>query len=159
MLGSRHPPRSRDRAGARCAHPLLARRAALAAARSRDRTRPHADINARKHHRSARRVCLFGGRSLSRLGSPPMLIRPHYALLPEDERETWTREQLEAMDARFSAALEEAFRLGLESRESAAGQVKLPVSLGPRWVTPLTREIREGLWRSSAANALVFVAR
>ena len=78
---------------------------------------------------------------------------------PADERiGSWIREELEAMNARFTERLEEAFRLGLESRESAAGQVKL-VSLGPRWVTPLTREIREGLWRSSAANALVFIAR
>ena len=71
----------------------------------------------------------------------------------------WTREQLIEMNARFAERLEEAFWLGLESRESAAGQVKLPASLGPRWVTPLTREIREGLWRSSAADTPVFVAR
>ena len=59
-----------------------------------------------------------------------------------DERDgPWTREQLIEMDARFTERLEEAFRLGLESRESAAGQVKLSVGLGPRWVTPLTREI------------------
>jgi len=77
-----------------------------------------------------------------------------------DERDgLWSREQLIEMNARFTERLEEAFRLGLESRESAAGQVKLPASLGPRRVTPLTREIQEGLWRSSAANALVFVAR
>jgi len=71
----------------------------------------------------------------------------------------WSREQLVEMDARFVAALERAFELGLESRASAANQVKLPASTGPRRVTPLTREIQEGLWRSSAANALVFVAR
>ena len=71
----------------------------------------------------------------------------------------WTREQLETMNDQFAAALERAFELGLEHRESAAGQVKLPVGLGPRWVTPLTREIQEGLWRSSAANALVFITR
>ena len=71
----------------------------------------------------------------------------------------WSHEQLVEMDARFTERLEEAFRSGLESRESAASQVKLPMSLGPRWATPLTREIQEGLWRSSAANALVFVAR
>jgi hypothetical protein len=77
----------------------------------------------------------------------------------EDELDgLWSRERLIEMNTRFAERLEEAFRLGLESRESAAGQVKL-VSLGPRWVTPLTREIREGLWRSSAANALVFIAR
>jgi hypothetical protein len=79
--------------------------------------------------------------------------------MPGDECETWTREQLLEMNASFAAALEHAFELGLESRASAAGQVKLPVSLGPRWATPLTREIQEGLWRSSAANALVFIAR
>jgi hypothetical protein len=79
---------------------------------------------------------------------------------PADELNgSWSREQLEAQNATFAAALERAFELGLESRESAADQVKLPVSLGPRWVTPLTREIQEGLWRSSAANALVFIAR
>ena len=71
----------------------------------------------------------------------------------------WSRERLVEMDARFVAALERAFELGLESRASATNQVKLPASLGPRWVTPLTREIQEGLWRSSAANALVFIAR
>jgi hypothetical protein len=69
----------------------------------------------------------------------------------------WTREELVEMNTRFTERLEEAFRLGLESRESAAGQVKLPASLGPRWTTPLTREIQEGLWRSSAS--VVFVAR
>ena len=77
-----------------------------------------------------------------------------------DERDgPWSREQLEEMNARFTERLEEAFRLGLESRASAANQVKLPASTGPRRVTPLPREIQEGLWRSSAANALVFVAR
>ena len=87
--------------------------------------------------------------------------RLHYVSLPipGDECETWTREQLVEMNARFVDRLEEAFRLGLENRASASGQVALPASSGPRWVTPLTREIQEGLWRSSAANALVFVAR
>ena len=87
--------------------------------------------------------------------------RLHYVSLPipGDECETWTREQLVEMNARFVDRLEQAFELGLENRKSAAAQVNLPVSLGPRWVTPLTREIQEGLWRSSAANALVFVAR
>src|SRR5262249_16477651 len=85
----------------------------------------------------------------------------HYVSLPMpgDECETWTREQLLEMNARFAAALDKAVELGLESRKSAAGQVALPASSGPRWVTPLTREIREGLWRSSAANALVFITR
>jgi hypothetical protein len=79
---------------------------------------------------------------------------------PEDARDgPWSREQLETMNAQFVAAMERAFELGLESRASAANQVKLPVSLGPRWATPLTREIQEGLWRSSAASALVMVVR
>ena len=74
-----------------------------------------------------------------------------------DERDgLWSHEQLEEMNARFTERLEEAFRLGLESRASAAGQVKLPVSPVPRRVTPLVREIQDGLWRSAD---LVFVAR
>jgi len=87
--------------------------------------------------------------------------RLHYVSLPipGDECETWTREQLVEMNARFVDRLEQAFELGLENRKSAAAQVNLPASPGPRWATPLTREIQEGLWRSSAANALVFVAR
>ena len=89
----------------------------------------------------------------------PLFIDDHCVDPGDPELGTWSREQLEAMNARFTERLEEAFRLGLESRASASNQVKLPVSLGPRWVTPLTREIQEGLWRSSAANALVFVAR
>ena len=91
---------------------------------------------------------------LSRLRSPL-----HYMCAPEDELETWTKEQLVEMNARFTDRLEEAFRLGLESRESAASQVKLAAGSGPRWTTPLTREIQEGLWRSSAASALVMVVR
>jgi len=85
---------------------------------------------------------------------------PHLKYDPNDDRDgPWTHEQLIEMDARFAERLEEAFRLGLERRESAAGQVKLPASTGPRWTTPLTREIQEGLWRSSAASALVMVVR
>jgi len=85
---------------------------------------------------------------------------PYLTYDPNDDRDgPWTREQLIEMDARFTERLEEAFRLGLERRESAAGQIKLKPSLGPRWATPLTREIQEGLWRSSAANALVFITR
>jgi len=87
------------------------------------------------------------------------MLSPFYALLPEDEKETWTREQLVEMDARFTAALERAFELGLERRSSAAAQVALPASLGPRRATPLTREIQEGLWRSSASDVTCFVAR
>ena len=78
---------------------------------------------------------------------------------PEDALDgPWSRERLLEMDAHFSAALEKAFELGLENRASASGQVKLRVSAAPRWITPLTREVQEGLWRSSA-DALVMVAR
>jgi hypothetical protein len=58
---------------------------------------------------------------------------------------TWTREQLEAMDALFVAALEKAFALGLESRASAAGQIKLPASSGPRRSTPLCPAVWDAL--------------
>jgi len=89
-----------------------------------------------------------------------MRLGYHTLYEAEDELDgLWSRERLIEMNTRFAERLEEAFRLGLERRESAVGQVALPVSSGPRWVTPLTREIQEGLWRSSAANALVFVAR
>jgi hypothetical protein len=95
-----------------------------------------------------------------RLSLPDYLFLDDHCADPGDpEFGTWTREQLEAMNERFAAALEKAFELGLERRESAAGRVKLPASTGPRWTTPLTREIQEGLWRSSAASALVMVAR
>jgi hypothetical protein len=62
------------------------------------------------------------------------------------------------MNARFTERLEQAFAWGLESRESARREIKLKPSLGPRWATPLTREIQEGLWRSSATDALMFIA-
>jgi len=79
---------------------------------------------------------------------------------PADERiGSWTREELETMNAHFAERLEEAFRLGLERRESAAGQVKLPMSLGPRWLTPLCSVVQDGLWRSAASDSTVFVAR
>lgn len=71
----------------------------------------------------------------------------------------WAKEQLEAMDAAFTAALERAFELGLESRASAANQVRLPATLGPRQVSPLTTETRDALWRSAASGATCFVAR
>ena len=94
-----------------------------------------------------------------RLSVPNYLFIDDHCADPGDpELGTWTREQLETMNARFTERLEEAFRLGLENRESAAGQVKLRPSTGPRWVTPLTREIQEGLWRSSATDALMFIA-
>jgi hypothetical protein len=80
---------------------------------------------------------------------------------PDDalDEGAWTREQLLDMNAQFVATLEQAFELGLESRASAANKIKLRPSPGPRWVTPLTREIQEGLWRSSAASALAMVTR
>src|SRR5262249_29000506 len=79
---------------------------------------------------------------------------------PDDERHgEWSREQLLEMDARFVAAMEQAFELGLESRESAAGQVNLPASSGPRWSTPLCPAVWSGLLRSAAASTIVVVAR
>jgi hypothetical protein len=42
---------------------------------------------------------------------------------PEDEHGTWTYEQLEEMNNRFVAALEQAFRSGQERRKSAAAEV------------------------------------
>jgi hypothetical protein len=94
-----------------------------------------------------------------RLNVPGYLFIDDRCADPEDpEPGPWSREALETMNARFSERLEEAFRLGLESRASASGQVKLPASPGPRWSTPLTREIQEGLWRSSAAS-IVTVGR
>ena len=95
-----------------------------------------------------------------RLNASSYLFLDDRCVDPGDpELGTWSREALETMNARFSERLEEAFRLGLESRASASNQVRLPVSLGPRWSIPLTREISEGLWRSSAANALAVVTR
>jgi Trypsin-like peptidase domain len=41
----------------------------------------------------------------------------------EDEHGTWTYEQLEEMNDRFVAALEQAFRSGQERRESAAAEI------------------------------------
>jgi len=70
----------------------------------------------------------------------------------------WTREQLITMDMRFVTALEQAFELGLESRKSAAAEVKLPASPGPRWMIPLCATVRDGLLRS-VADGLVSVAR
>jgi hypothetical protein len=82
----------------------------------------------------------------------------HYMSAPGDELETWSREQLVEMNGRFVAQLEQAFRLGLESRASAAGQVKLPVSAGAVQITPLCPTIWSGLLRSAASNGLVFIA-
>jgi len=74
-----------------------------------------------------------------------------------DERDgLWSREQLIEMNTHFAERLEEAFRLGLESRASARREIKLPVTLGPRFVCPM---VPEGLLRSVAAGETVFVAR
>jgi hypothetical protein len=79
---------------------------------------------------------------------------------PADELDgNWPYEQLVEMNARFAAAMEQAFELGLERRESAAGQVKLPAGLGPRWSTPLCATVLDGLLRSAAGGGTVFVAR
>ena len=55
-------------------------------------------------------------------------IDDHRADPGDPEPGTWSREALETMNARCAERLEEAFRLGLENRESAAGQVKFPTS-------------------------------
>ena len=79
------------------------------------------------------------------------------ALYPDDGLDgAWTREQLLDMDSRFAAALERAFELGLERRASAAAQVKLPASRGPRFVAS---PCPDGLLHSIAADTLVFVCR
>ena len=91
----------------------------------------------------------------------PMRLNGHYFTNPNENlaEGPWTRERLIEMNAAFAAALNRAFTAGAENPASAASQVKLPASPGPRWVTPLPQEIQDGLWRSSAANALVFVTR
>jgi hypothetical protein len=86
-------------------------------------------------------------------------LRTPLHFMPEDELETWSREELEAMNARFVAQLEQAFELGLESRASAAGQVKLPASSGAVQVTPLCPEVWNGLLRSAASGEILTVAR
>jgi hypothetical protein len=79
---------------------------------------------------------------------------------PGDELQGgWTREQLEAMNQAFVERLEEAFASGLESRESAAAQVRLPANGGPRFVAPLCPVVRDALWRSSPPSEAVFVRR
>ena len=78
------------------------------------------------------------------------------ALYPDDERSgLWSRDELEQMYAAFVAALERAFELGLESRASAAAQVRVCASLRPRFVAP---PCPDGLLRS-AESALAFVMR
>jgi len=82
------------------------------------------------------------------------------ALYPDDDRYgQWSRDELETMNARFVAALEQAFACGTESRESAGREVKLPANSGPRWVTPFCPVVRDGLLRSAASDAIVFVTR
>jgi hypothetical protein len=76
----------------------------------------------------------------------------------DTEHGAWTQEQLIEMNARFAMALEQAFELGLESRESAQREVKLPASR-PRWSTPLCSTVLDGLLRSAAGASVVFVAR
>ena len=81
----------------------------------------------------------------------------HLADLDEELGEgNWTYDQYLAMDAKFTAALEGAFVAGFESRASAASQIKLPATLGPRFVAP---PLPDGLWRSAASDATCFVAR
>jgi hypothetical protein len=78
---------------------------------------------------------------------------------PAEERHgSWSQEELEQMNAAFVTAVEQAFASGLESRESAAAQVALPASAGPRFIAPLCPAVSSGLLRS-AENALAFVAR
>jgi len=69
---------------------------------------------------------------------------------PGDEQQTWTRERLEDMNARFIAKMELAFRWGHESRASAAAQVELPVTSAPRFSAPICPEVWAGLLRTSA---------
>ena len=45
----------------------------------------------------------------------PLFIDDHCVDPGDPELGTWSREQLEAMNARFTERLEEAFRLGLET--------------------------------------------
>jgi hypothetical protein len=86
-------------------------------------------------------------------------LRTPLHFMPEDEAETWSREQLLEMNGRFVDRLEQAFKLGLESRESAARQVALPAGPTPLQVTPLCPTVWKGLLRSAASGATVFVAR
>jgi len=68
----------------------------------------------------------------------------------------WSYRQLLEMDGKFTAALEAAFAAGLESRASAAAQVNLPATLGPRFVAP---PLPAGLLQSSAGGETCFVMR
>jgi len=82
----------------------------------------------------------------------------HLSYEPDDERcGDCSKEQLEAMDARFVAALERAFECGLESRASAASKVALPVSRGPRLSAPLCPAIWSGLAAAMGAQWAIVV--
>jgi len=72
-----------------------------------------------------------------RSGRPPHKHSKTAVAQPGDEQRTWSRERLEKMDARFTRKLEWAFRQKRESRASAAAQVELPATNGPRLSTPL----------------------
>jgi hypothetical protein len=97
---------------------------------------------------------------MSSLSSRTRLRGPlHYLPLAGDECQTWTTEQLVEMNARFADRLEQAFELGLESRKSAAGQVKLPATSGAVQITPLCPAVWSGLLRSAAAGGILTVAR
>ena len=48
----------------------------------------------------------------------PLFIDDHCVDPGDPELGTWTREQLETMNARFAERLEEAFRLGLEHEQA-----------------------------------------
>jgi len=84
----------------------------------------------------------------------------HALYEPNDELDgMWTRERLEEMNAAFTAALERAFELGLESRESARREVKLPARSAPRWSTPLSTQVLDSLLQSAMGGATMFIVR
>jgi hypothetical protein len=72
---------------------------------------------------------------------------------------TWSYDQLIDMNQKFAAALEAAFAQGLERRISAANQVKLPTTPGPRFVSPICQAAWNALLRSPTSDSTVFVAR
>jgi len=84
---------------------------------------------------------LNGGASLLANGPPQ----------PGDEQTgEWSRQELERMDARFSAKLERAFSRGRERRASASSQVDVPTGPAPRLSSPLCPEVWTGLLRATA---------
>ena len=76
------------------------------------------------------------------------LARAFYDL-DDEPAGTWPYERLVQMNTDFAAALEQAFELGLESRESTRREVKVPATRTVRLSTPLPLEI--GLLRSAAS--------